>query len=174
MLVDTGLLLLRIIVGLMVAAHGAQKLFGWWGGPGLKGFTGWLASMGLWPASLWAVIAALGEFGGGLLLALGLLDPIGSFGIISAMLTAIALVHWGKGIWAAKGGAELPLMILAAALAVAFTGPGNFSLDTLFKINLPEATSLRIGGFVIVGLGLIAVLVSRWRPKSAQNTGKSA
>jgi putative oxidoreductase len=161
MLVDVGLLVLRVIVGLMVAAHGAQKLFGWWGGPGMKGFTGWLSSMGLRPASFWASVAMLGEFAGGLLFAFGLLDPIGSFGIIGAMLTAIALVHWGKGIWASKGGSELPLMIMAAALAVAFTGPGNFSLDSMFKFSLPELTSLRIGGFVLVILSLIAVLVMR-------------
>jgi putative oxidoreductase len=161
MLVDVGLLVLRVIVGLMVAAHGAQKLFGWWGGPGMKGFTGWLTSMGLRPASFWAIVAALGEFGGGLLFALGLFDPIGSFGIMGAMLTAIALVHWGKGIWASKGGIEHPLMILAAALAVAFTGPGSYSLDAILKIGLPETTTLRIGGFVLVILSLIAILLMR-------------
>ena len=83
MLGDVGLLILRIVVGLLLAGHGAQKLFGWFGGPGLKGFAGWSGSMGVWPVSFWAFVAGFYEFGGGVLFALGLLDPIGSFGITS-------------------------------------------------------------------------------------------
>src|SRR5690348_15051589 len=91
---DVGLLVLRVLIGLVLAAHGVQKLFGWWSGPGLKGFTGWMAAMGLKPAAIWGIMGALSEFGGGLLLALGLLSPVGSLGIIGAMLMAIGLGHW--------------------------------------------------------------------------------
>src|SRR5262245_48240206 len=103
MSIDLGLLVLRVLVGLVVAAHGAQKLFGWWGGAGLKGFGGWMASVGLKPAALWALAGGLGEFGGGLLLVLGLLGPLGALGIIGAMIMAIALAHWSKGFWGTKG-----------------------------------------------------------------------
>src|SRR5687768_18450234 len=96
---DLGLLILRVLIGLVFIGHGGQKLFGWWGGPGLKGFTGWMAAMGLKPASIWGLLGALSEFGGGVLLALGLLSPLGSLGIMGAMLMAIGLAHWTKGFW---------------------------------------------------------------------------
>src|SRR5256885_11374399 len=95
---DLGLLIIRVVVGLLVAGHGAQKLFGWFGGYGLRGTAGWMGSMGLQPAIPWTLLAGGSEFGGGLLLALGLLSPLGSLGVIAAMLTAIILVHWPK-IW---------------------------------------------------------------------------
>src|SRR5438309_10673793 len=102
---DIGLLVLRVVVGLILAGHGSQKLFGWFGGPGLKGTTGWLSSMRLRPAPFWAFMAGLAEFGGGLLLALGLLIPFGAAGVISAMLMAIGLAHWPR-FWARGGGLE--------------------------------------------------------------------
>src|SRR5215217_2011540 len=100
---DLALLLVRVVVGLLMAGHGAQKLFGWFGGPGLAGITGWLGSTGMRPAGFWAFMAGLSEFGGGLLLALGLLSPLGALGIIAAMIMAIIKGHWGKGIWAHSG-----------------------------------------------------------------------
>src|SRR5215831_3846735 len=115
MSIDLGLLVLRVFIGLVVTAHGVQKLFGWFGGPGLKGFTGWMASVGLKPARLWGLTGALGEFGGGLLLALGLLSPLGSLAIIGAMAMAIGLAHWSKGFWGSKGGYEYPLALLISA-----------------------------------------------------------
>lgn len=99
MSIDLGLLILRVVVGLLLTGHGAQKLFGWFGGPGLDGFTGWIGSMGLRPPRLWAVLGGLAEFGGGLLLVLGLFTPLGSLGILASMLMAIIQVHWPK-IWA--------------------------------------------------------------------------
>src|SRR4051812_45243089 len=93
---DLGLLVLRIIVGLLFIGHGTQKLFGWFGGVGLAGMTGWLGSMGLRPSWFWALMAGLSEAGGGFLLLLGLLNPLGALGITAAMLVAIATAHWGK------------------------------------------------------------------------------
>ena len=95
---DLGLLILRLIVGLLLAGHGAQKLFGWFGGNGLSGTAGWLESLGLRPAPFWALIAGLSEVGGGILLALGLLTPLGSLGIMASMLMATIKVHWANGL----------------------------------------------------------------------------
>jgi putative oxidoreductase len=127
-----GILFLRVVLGLIMAAHGAQKLFGWWGGPGLQGVHGWLTSMrfrGGWlPVSL--LVSA--EFGGGLLLALGLLTPFAAFAIVAGMFVAIATTHWRNGFWNGGGGYEFNLLILVAAASVAAIGPGRFSLDRAF------------------------------------------
>jgi putative oxidoreductase len=166
MTIDFALLILRIVVGFVLFAHGAQKLFGWFGGHGLKGTGGWLASMGLQPASLWALLAGLAEAGGGILMALGLFNPIGPLGVIAAMLTAISLVHWGKGLWATGGGMELPLTNIAGALAVALAGTGRYSLDALLGISLPEPATFVVG-LVLVILGVIASIALRSRQTAA-------
>jgi putative oxidoreductase len=157
---DIGLLILRLVVGLLMAGHGAQKLFGWFGGHGLKGTTGWLNSLGLRPAPFWALTAGLSEFGGGLLLALGLLNPLGSLGIIGAMLMAIVLVHWGKGLWGTNGGSEALLTNIAVALALALTGPGAYALDPMLGIALPEPITLGVG-LVLVLIGIALALLGR-------------
>jgi putative oxidoreductase len=167
-LTDVGLLVLRVVVGLYLAGHGAQKLFGWSGGPGLEKMTGGMRMMGLRPARFWAFMAGISEFGGGLLTALGLLSPLGPLGIIAAMIMANIVGHRGKGLWAAKGGRELPLTNLAAALALAFIGPGGYALDPLLGIALPEPLTA-VGGLVLVILGVLAALVSR-APQPAQTT----
>jgi putative oxidoreductase len=172
MLNDTGLLIIRVAVGLIVAGHGAQKLFGWFEGPGIEGFAGMTSKIGLRPARFWAFMAGISEFGGGLLLALGLLSPLGSLGIIAAMAMAILKVHWAKGLWATKGGFELPLTNLAAALALAFTGPGAYALDTLLGIALPEPLTLW-GGLALVILGLVVALLGQGRQEApAGQTGR--
>src|SRR5467141_1519910 len=118
-----GLLVLRLVVGLTIAAHGAQKLFGVWGGPGMNGWTQVVQRLRMRPARPLAWIAALSEFGGGLLLALGLLSPLGNLAIIGSMLVAIATVHLSKGFWVTKGGFEFNLTLIGAAAALAITGP---------------------------------------------------
>ena len=121
MLMALGLLILRLVVGLTMAGHGAQKLFGWWGGPGITGWTQSVQKLRIRPAQPWAWIAALSEFGGGLLLALGLLSPLGSLAITGAMLVAIATVHLPRGFWVTKGGFEFNLTLIAAAVTLALT-----------------------------------------------------
>ena len=135
---DLGMLILRVTTGGLLAGHGAQKLFGWFGGPGLKGTAGWLESMGLTPGKRWATMASLSEFGGGALTTLGLFHPLGPMAEMGAMTMATVKAHWGKPIWAATGGAELPLVDMASALAITLAGPGRFSLDRLFGIRLPR------------------------------------
>ena len=124
-----GLLLIRLVFGLTLAAHGSQKLFGWFGGGGPRGTAGMFEKLGFRQPLTMAVLAGLAELGGGLLLALGLLTPLGAFALVVVMLMAIATVHWEKGFWSTAGGYEFNLAIIAAALAVAATGPGRFSLD---------------------------------------------
>jgi putative oxidoreductase len=135
---DVGILILRIVVGAYLFGHGTQKLFGWFEGSGLKGMQGFLAMMGFRPAAMWALASGTAESLGGLGLALGLLNPLPSIAITSVMITAIFTAHRGKGLWNTKGGAELPLTNIAATAAVAFAGPGRYSLDALFGISLPE------------------------------------
>jgi putative oxidoreductase len=160
---DVALLVIRVVVGLYLVGHGGQKLFGWLGGPGLAGTTGFLGSQGFRPARLWALAAGLSETAGGLLLVLGFLTPLGSLAIAAAMLTAIATAHLGKGWFTTTGGPELPLTNLAVAAAVAIAGPGRYALDTWFGVSLPEP-AVGIVGLVLVLLGVATSLVSRRQP----------
>jgi putative oxidoreductase len=123
-----GLLLVRVVVGLTMSAHGAQKLLGWFEGPGLGGVRSMLESFGFRLPALMALALALTECAG-LLFALGLLTPFAALGIAVVMLNAIALVHFKNGFWAGKGGYEFNLVLLTVAVAIAATGPGRFSLD---------------------------------------------
>src|SRR5438105_2161032 len=136
-----GLLVLRVGLGLTVSAHGAQKLFGWYGGSRIAGFSAHLDRMGLIPATFWAWIAALSEFVGGLLVALGLLGPLGCFAVMGAMSMAIWLVHWPKGFFNTKGGIEFPLMIWVGALASQVRVRGSGPRGRGFKSPRPELFS---------------------------------
>ena len=123
-----GLVLLRVVVGLLLFAHGSQKLFGWWGGGGLKGTAGFFAALGFRPPRVMAFMAGLSE-AAGLLFAFGILTPLAALAMASVMVVAIGSVHWKNGIWAAKGGYEFNLVLWTVAVAVAAIGPGRFSLD---------------------------------------------
>src|SRR3954454_16877023 len=121
-----GILLLRVVVGLTLAGHGAQKLFGWFGGHGPRGTAAFFGgTLGFRSPLLMALLAGTSELGG-LLFAVGFLTPLASLGIVSTMLVAIATVHWKNGFWAASGGYEFNLVLLTVATAVAATGPGRF------------------------------------------------
>jgi putative oxidoreductase len=160
MSVSLGLLILRIVIGLTLAGHGAQKLFGWWGGSGMSAWIQGVTKLRIRPAAPWAWIAALSEFGGGLLVALGLLSPLGSFAIAGAMLVAIVTVHWANGFWAGKRGYEFNLTLLSAVATLALTGPGSYSLDHALGIHLPEPLTLVVGTIALV-VGVGGTLASR-------------
>ena len=162
-MIDVGLLVLRIGLGLTVAAHGSQKLFGWYGGSRIAGFSAGLTRMKLKPAVFWAWIAALSEFGGGLLVVLGLVSPFGCFAVMAAMSMAIWLVHWPKGFFNTKGGIEFPLLIWVGALALSVTGPGAVSLDSMLGLHLPEPAAWIAGAIGLV-LGVSGALASRNLP----------
>src|SRR5258708_31940532 len=132
-MVSLGLLILRGVFGLAMAAHGSQKLFGWFGGGGLKGWTGHVEALGFRPAPWWALVAALSEFGGGLFVALGLLTPFAAAAVIGAMLIATVLVL-PKGFF---GGFGLPLLMLGAVGSVGIAGPGAISIDHPLELNFP-------------------------------------
>src|SRR5436309_15932336 len=154
-MVALGLLILRLVIGLTLAAHGAQKLFGWWGGPGMDGWVGAMNRMRIRPAVPWAWMSMLSEVLGGIGLAVGLLTPLPSLAIAGSMLVAIALVHWPRGFWVTKGGYEFNLSILAAIAAIAIAGPGSFSLDAALRIHLPEPITLVVGTIaLLIGVGV--------------------
>ena len=138
-----------------MAGHGSQKLFGAFDGPGLEGMAGAMEKMGLRPARTWAMAAALAEFSGGTLTALGLFSPLGPIGMLSAMGMATAKAHWGKPIWVSKGGAELPVTY-AAAFALSLSGPGQYALDQALGIQLPRwftaLTALAAAGTLVYGI----------------------
>jgi putative oxidoreductase len=147
---DTGLLLARMVFGLVMAAHGSQKLFGWFGGYGLAGTGGFFESLGFRPGRFFAMAAGTTEVVGGLLLALGLLGPLGPAMIIAVMIVAIATVHWPHGLFAQNNGFELPLLNIAGAAAIALIGNGAYSLDTALALSWPVQVI-----WVALGLGVL-------------------
>lgn len=149
---DGGLLFLRLVFGLVLASHGAQKLFGWFGGGGVKGTGMFFRSLGFEPGQFWAVVAGLTEFVGGLLLAAGLLWPLGPAMVIGVMLVA-AFATSKQGFY---GGYETPLMFAAAGAGLAFTGPGRYSLDE----GRPWRRTGDVWGWAAVGLGVIGALIA--------------
>src|SRR5688500_766937 len=120
---DLGLLIARIVLGALMAGHGAQKLFGWFGGYGLTGTAGFVESLGFKPGRLFATAASVGEIASGVLIALGLFGPFGPAILLSVMIVAAVSVHW-HGVFASSNGVEVPLLYATGAVGLALTGPG--------------------------------------------------
>jgi putative oxidoreductase len=161
---DVGLLIVRVVFGLLLAAHGCQKLFGWFGGHGIAGTGDFFQGLGFHPGRAFAVLTGLAECGAGVFLALGLMTPAATAPIVSVMLVAIATVHWGQGLLSPNG-IELPLVYLAVALAIAVSGPGAYSVDAFLGFSdwwtaPTAATALALG---VLG-GLVSLPLRDVRP----------
>jgi putative oxidoreductase len=126
---ELGLLIVRVVVGALLVGHGSQKLFGWFGGYGLKGTGGYMESFGMRPGPLFAFAAGAAELSGGLLFGTGLLMPVAAAMVASTMLVAARTDHAGKGLWIYNGGVEYVLTNAAVVIAFAFAGAGEGSLD---------------------------------------------
>src|SRR5215208_5623341 len=148
-------MIVRVAQGSLMAGHGVQKLFGSFGGPGLEGTSGFMEMLGMRPGRPWAYLAGLSEFGGGVLTALGLLNPLGPLGVIGSMSMATRKAHWGKPIWVTEGGAELPVLNIAISTALMIREPDRYSLDRLLGIRLPAW----VGPLGLVGI-ILTVLYS--------------
>jgi putative oxidoreductase len=158
---DIALLLFRLGVGATLAAHGAQKLFGWFGGGGLEGTSQGMKAMGFLPPKASAVLAGVGETVGGLALALGLATPVGGAAAASTMAAAGA-VHRPSGFFATQGGFEYTGVLALAGAAVAISGPGRFSLDHLLgdRFNRPW---MSVAALTAMGAASAAVIARRNR-----------
>jgi putative oxidoreductase len=144
-------MIVRVVQGSLMAGHGAQKLFGSFGGPGLEGTSGFMEMLGLRPGRPWAYLAGLSEFGGGVLTALGFLKPFGPLGVIGAMSMATRKAHWDKPIWVTEGGAELPVLNIAISTALMIRESDRYSLDRLLGIRLPAWVGL---------VGLVGIILT--------------
>src|SRR3982751_1510848 len=158
---SAGLLALRLVLGLGMAAHGSQKLFGWFGGHGLAGTGGFFEMIGFRPGRLFALAAGVTEFASGLLIALGFLGPVGPALMLSVMIVAALTVHWKNGYFAQSNGIELTVMFAVGAIALAFTGFGAFSLDAVTGLAAVFSPIEVVGALVLGVLGAIGNLAMR-------------
>jgi putative oxidoreductase len=152
---DLALALVRAAVGLVIAAHGAQKVLGVWGGPGLGGWTQGMTRMGMRPPAFWAWVSAFAELAGGIAFAFGLLLPVVAAALSIQMGVAIARAHWAKGFWNSKGGIEFPFTLGAVTAINGIAEPGAYSLDHLLGLP-PLGVGVFLGALVV---GTVAYLV---------------
>jgi putative oxidoreductase len=167
---DAALLFVRLVVGLSLAAHGAQKLFGWFGGYGLAGTGGFFENIGFRPGRVFAFFAGLAETGGGLLTALGFAGALGPATLVMVMLVAIFTVHISKGFFITNGGWELNSAYIAGAVAIAYVGNGAYSVDNLVGFTLlsaPQWASILMGAAIV--LAALNLLVRRPAPQQSSN-----
>lgn len=167
---ESGLLVLRLGLGLLMTAHGAQKLLGWFGGPGLAAAGGMFDSLGFRPGRVFAAAAATTEIGSGLLVALGLLGPVGPALMLSVMIVAVVSVHLPNGLFAASNGIELPLLYGIGAAALALTGPGLYSIDSLIGLSYLFTPLANAAALVAGVIGGAVNLALRRRPAPAPAT----
>jgi putative oxidoreductase len=158
---DTGLLLLRLVVGITLGLHGTQKLFGWFSGPGLAKVRHGFAQQGYKPVEFWVSLVILGEVGGALSLVFGLLTPLGAVGVFGAMFMAMFKQHWKNGFFASKGGYEYTLVLLVVSFALGIMGPGRYSLDALFGIALHPAPLFGVLALAAVAIDLVGMYITR-------------
>jgi putative oxidoreductase len=153
---DLAFLLIRLVVGLTFAAHGAQKAFGWWNGPGMPGWQGVMERLGFRPSGLFAGVSMAAELGGGLLLAFGLLTPLAVAALVGQSVVIIVKSHLPRGFWNRDNGFEFPLALAAGIVAIGLVGPGTISLDAALGL-VPDDT-LRLGALALGLVGGLATL----------------
>jgi putative oxidoreductase len=157
---NTALLIARLFFGLGLAAHGTQKLFGWFGGYGLDGTGGFFESLGFRPGRFFAAAAALGETVGGVLLAIGLFGPVGPALMFLVMMVATS-IHVKNGFFATNNGIELPMLYAMGALVLAFTGPGIYSFDQIFNLLwLSNDYNAAVAIGIAVAMGAVVIFTS--------------
>ena len=157
---DAGLLLARVVLGGLMAAHGTQKLLGWFGGHGIAGTAGFFEALGFRPGRLFATVAAVTEIVSGVLLALGLFGPVAGALMVSVMIVGAISVHWPHGVFASTNGIELPLLYGVGAAALTLTGPGAYSLDALLGLSAfwtPELSWAALAVGIIGGAANLAI-----------------
>lgn len=160
---DFGILILRSTIGLAMAAHGSQKALGWFGGPGPAAAGQFLEALGFRPGRRHALAAGWVEILGGLSLALGLLTPLGAALVASVMIVAAATVHGRNGFFLMSNGYEYNLVLGVAALSLAFTGPGAFSIDAVLGVA-PAGLAWGLGAALVAMLGAAGQLAQRQLP----------
>jgi len=166
----TGLLLARLILGVLMVAHGGQKLFGWLGGYGLAGTAGFFEQLGFRPGRLFVVAASLSEVVSGILIALGLFGPVGPALLLSVMIVAAVSGHWKNGLFAGTNGIEVPLLYATGALALALTGAGPFSLDAVLGIDHNWTPALKVAALAVGAMGGVVSLLARRSATAAVTT----
>jgi putative oxidoreductase len=167
---STGLLIARLIFGTMIAAHGGQKLFGWFGGYGLTGTGGFFEQLGFRPGRAFAAAASISEIAAGVLLVLGFLGPIGPALLLSVMIVAAVSVHWNHGLFAGTNGIEVPLLYATGALTLALTGPGIYSLDAVLGLDRLWSPGLE---WAAIGAGVLAAVVNLAARRPAPSVAKA-
>jgi putative oxidoreductase len=168
MSIQIGILVLRVLFGASIATYGAQKLFGAFGGYGLKGTGAFFETLGFRPGILFAALAGLNELAGGLLLVLGLFTPLAAAMVLATAIVAMASVHLKNGFFAANNGIELPFHYAAAALAVLFTGAGAYSLDDLLGLRFVAEPAVTAGLLILTIVGVaLALSLRRYGPPQA-------
>jgi putative oxidoreductase len=166
MVMEVGLLFIRIVIGGLLAGHGAQKLFGVLGGFGLEGTGGYMEGFGLRPGKLFALAAGSSELIGGLLLGAGFFTPLGATLIASTMLVAARTDHAGKGVWIFNGGAEYVVTVTAVVVGLAFAGAGSWSVDAAIGWDV-AGTGWGLGVLGVAVAGAASVLALRHRAPAA-------
>ena len=163
---DVGVFVIRVFLGSAIAAHGAQKLFGWFGGYGIKGTGGFFETMGFRPGAAFAAAAGLSELGGGVLMTVGLFTPLGAAAVLSAMIVAMVSVHLKNGFFASANGIEMPFLYGVGSLAMIFTGGGAISADGLLRLTFPVQPYFATG-LLVLALGAAAITLGMRRVEAS-------
>ncbi|HEV7809494.1 MAG TPA: DoxX family protein [Candidatus Limnocylindrales bacterium] len=170
---DLGLLVLRLAVGLTFAAHGAQKAFGWWGGPGWIGWQNALGRMGFRPTALFGVLSVGAEIVGGCFLALGIVTPLAAAILLAQSVVIIAKVHAPNGFWNKASGIEFPLALATGALAIGLTGPGGLSFDAVKGVTPSDTVRIVLALAGIIA-GALALAVPTATPSGSNDKAAHA